>query len=114
MPVVVPSWKSLPRTLLIGPGIPTQVVVPSVSLAAVLQGAARTVRVEMPSDATLSNPASVAGSNGPISGGPPAGGVPAPIGCEAAGGGGAGLESGACARAADAKRANTACLVIDR
>jgi hypothetical protein len=109
MPVVVPSRKSLPFTLLIGPGIPTQVVVPSVSLAAVLQGAARTVRVEMPSDATLSNPASVAGSNGPpIPGGTPAGGVPAPIGSEAAGGGGAVLDSGACARAADAKRANTA------
>jgi hypothetical protein len=104
MPVVVPSWKSLPRTLLTGPGIPTQVVVPSVLLAAFLQGTARTVSVETPSDATLSKPVSVAGSNGlPTSGAPP----------ETAGGGMV-LEPGVCAKAADAKRANAAATEITR
>jgi hypothetical protein len=37
-------------------GIPTQVVVPSVSRAAVPQGTALTVRVETPSGATTFNP----------------------------------------------------------
>jgi len=41
-----------------GPGIPMQVVVPSVSLAAMLQGTARTVFVETPSSATLFKPVS--------------------------------------------------------
>src|ERR1700722_148852 len=115
MPVVVPFWKSLPRTLLIGPGIPTQVVVPSVSRAVLLQRTAGTVRVETPSDATLSKPASVAGSNGPpTSGGPPEVRVPAPIGGEAAAGGEAVLAPGVCAKAADAKRANAAATDITR
>jgi hypothetical protein len=54
MPVVVPSRESPP--LLIGPGIPMQVVVPSVSRAAVLQGTALTTFVEIPSGPTLSKP----------------------------------------------------------
>jgi hypothetical protein len=39
-------------------GIPTQVVVPSVSLAAMLQGTALTIFVETPSGATLLKPVS--------------------------------------------------------
>ena len=67
--------------LLTGPGIPTHVVLPSVSRAATLQGAARTVRVETPSAATLSKPTFVAGRSGlPTSGGFPAGGLTAPAG----------------------------------
>src|ERR1700674_1678774 len=54
MPVVVPSRESPP--LLIGPGIPMQVVVPSLSRAAVLQGTALTTFVEIPSGPTLSKP----------------------------------------------------------
>jgi hypothetical protein len=54
MPVVVPSRESAP--LPIGPGIPMQVVVPSVSRAAVLQGTALTTFVEIPSGPTLSKP----------------------------------------------------------
>jgi hypothetical protein len=50
-------------------GIPTQVVVPSVSLAAVPQGTDLTVFVETPSSATLSKPVVVPGSNGPPTGG---------------------------------------------
>jgi hypothetical protein len=46
-----------------------QVVVPSVSLAAMLQGTALTVFVEIPSSATLSKPVSLLGSNGPPTGG---------------------------------------------
>jgi hypothetical protein len=116
MPVVVPSRKSLPRTLLIGPGIPMHVVVPSVSLAALLQGTAGTVCVETPSGATRSQPASVAGSNGPpTSGGPPRGGVPTtPDDGDAAEGGAAVFEPGVCAKAADAKRANAAATKIAR
>ena len=45
------------RVELTRPGIPTQVVVPSVSLAEVLQGTAGTVMVETPSLAVLFNPA---------------------------------------------------------
>jgi hypothetical protein len=45
--------------------MPTQVVVPSVSRAALLQGAAGTIRVETPSEATLAKPACVAGCKGP-------------------------------------------------
>jgi hypothetical protein len=76
MPVVVRSRKLPDRAFPIGPGIPTQVVEPSVSLAARLQGAAGTVRVEMPSEATVSNPLSVAGNNGPPGSGVlPGGGV---------------------------------------
>jgi hypothetical protein len=113
MPVVTPSRKSPPRTLLIGPGMPTQVVVPSVSRAALLQGTAGTVRVETPSDATLSKPASVAGSIGPpTSGGPPDRRLPLPVGGDTATGGVAVLE--VCAKAADAKRANTAATKITR
>src|SRR5712664_651029 len=52
--VVVPSRESPP--LPIGPGIPMQVVVPSVSRAAVLQGTALTTLVEIPSGPTLSKP----------------------------------------------------------
>jgi hypothetical protein len=40
-----------------------QVVVPSVSLAAVLQRTAFTIFVEIPSSATLSKPVAVPGSN---------------------------------------------------
>jgi hypothetical protein len=42
-----------------------QVVVPSVSLAAVLQGTALTVSVETPSLATMSRPVWLFGSSGP-------------------------------------------------
>src|SRR5258708_38865471 len=52
VPVVVPSRESR----LIGPGIPMQVVVPSVSRAAVLQGTALTTFVEFPSGPTSSKP----------------------------------------------------------
>src|SRR5258708_14977352 len=48
MPVVVPSRGEPP--LPIGPGIPMQVVVPSVSRAAVLQGTALTTFVEIRRD----------------------------------------------------------------
>src|SRR3977135_1191295 len=48
-----------------GPGIPMQVVVPSVSLAARLQGTARTVFVETPSSATLFKPVSECEISGP-------------------------------------------------
>lgn len=59
--------------------MPIQVVDPSVSLAAALQGAAKTVRVEIPSEATSSKPLSVAGNNGlPGSGGLPGGGLAMP------------------------------------
>jgi hypothetical protein len=87
IPVVAPSGNS--RT---GPGMPMQVVVPSVSLAEVEHGTARTVRVETPSPATLSKPVSVAGNNGV----PTSGGWTAPTG------GGAVFE--VCAIALDAKR----------
>jgi hypothetical protein len=93
------------------------VVVPSVSRAALLQGAARTVRVEMPSEATLSNPASVAGTSGPpTSGDPPAeGGVSTtPADGDAATGGVAVPELGVCAKPADAERANAAATKIAR
>jgi hypothetical protein len=67
-----------------------QVVVPSVSLAAALQGTAFTLFVETPSSATLSNPVSPAGNQGPPSSGavaavgtdggaPAAGGEPRPV-----------------------------------
>jgi hypothetical protein len=46
-----------------------QVVVPSVSLAAVLQGAAFTVLVEIPSSATLSQPVFVPGNSALPTGG---------------------------------------------
>jgi hypothetical protein len=53
-----------------------QVVVPSVSLAAALQGTAFTLFVEIPSSANLSNPVSPAGSKGPpTSGAEPATGT---------------------------------------
>jgi hypothetical protein len=64
-------------------GIPTQVVVPSVSLAALLQGTAPTVFVETPSSATLFKPV----SDPEISGPPTSGTVPAVSGI--AGGGAA-------------------------
>src|SRR5258708_13685836 len=54
-------------------GIPTQVVEPSVSLAALLQGTAPTVFVETPSSATLFNPVS-----DPEISGPPTSGAPPP------------------------------------
>src|SRR6266478_4866987 len=57
IPVVVPSRELLPACApFVGPGIPMQVVVPSVSLAAVLQGTALTTFVEIPSGPTLSKP----------------------------------------------------------
>jgi hypothetical protein len=46
-----------------------QVVVPSVSLADVLQRTAFTIFVEIPSSATLSKPVAVPGSNGLLTGG---------------------------------------------
>jgi hypothetical protein len=46
-----------------------QVVVPSVSLAAVLHGTALTVFVETPSSATLFKPVSLPGCHGPPTGG---------------------------------------------
>src|SRR5260370_5632658 len=54
MPIAVPSRESPP--LLIGPGIPMQVVEPSLSPPAVLQGTALTTFVEIPSGPTLSKP----------------------------------------------------------
>jgi hypothetical protein len=59
MPVVEPSRELLPPGT--GPGIPMQVVVPSVSRAALLQGAALTVFVE-PSGPTTSRPRPVSTS----------------------------------------------------
>jgi hypothetical protein len=47
-----------------GSGIPTHVVVPSVSLANVLHGTALTVFVETPSSAILSRPVCVPGNSG--------------------------------------------------
>ena len=82
-----------------------------------LHGTARTVFVETPSGATRSQPASVAGSNGPpSSGGPPRGGVPAtPVDGDAAAGWAAVLEPEVCEKAADdAKRANAAATKIIR
>ena len=73
-----------------------QVVVPSVSLAAVLQGTARTVLVETPSSATLFKPV----SEGEISGPPTTGAAPAVGGIMAGGGasmaGGGALMAGVC------------------
>src|SRR5260370_29104755 len=69
-------------------GIPTQVVVPSVSLAALLQGTAPTVFVETPSSATLFKLV----SDPEISGPPTSGTVPAVSGI--AGGGAAAAGGG--------------------
>lgn len=63
-----------------------QVVVPSVSLAAMLQGAAFTVFVEMPSSATLSKPTSLAVDTGLPAVGAARMGAPAVGCCEAAAG----------------------------
>src|ERR1700730_14524926 len=70
-------------------GIPTQVVVPSVSLAALLQGTAPTVFVETPSSATSFKPVSDPEISGPpTSGAPPAiGGIASDGAAVAAGGG---------------------------
>jgi hypothetical protein len=61
-PVVVSDGKSGRRARQTGSGIPTQVVVPSVSRADRLHGTAGTISVEMPSGATLAKPASVSGA----------------------------------------------------
>jgi hypothetical protein len=76
-----------------GPGIPMQVVVPSVSLAAMLQGTARTVFVETPSSATLFKPVSECEISGP-----PTTGAAAAVGGIMAGGGAsmAGGDAGVC------------------
>jgi hypothetical protein len=65
-----------------------QVVVPSVSLAAVLQGTARTVFVETPSSATLFKPVSECEISGPptTGAGPAVGGIMAGGGASMAGG----------------------------
>src|ERR1700704_2638473 len=69
-----------------------QVVVPSVSLAARLQGTARTVFVETPSSATLFKPVSECEISGPPTTGaaPAVGGIMAGGGASMAGGGGRG------------------------
>jgi hypothetical protein len=75
------------------PGIPMQVVVPSVSLAAMLQGTARTVFVETPSSATLFKPVSECEISGP----PTTGAAPAVGGIMAGGGASmAGGDAGVC------------------
>jgi hypothetical protein len=92
-----------------GPGIPMQVVVPSVSLAAMLQGTARTVFVETPSSATLFKPVSDCEISGP-----PTTGAAAAVGGIIAGGGasmagGDALFAGVCcANAADERSASAA------
>ena len=70
-----------------------QVVVPSVSLAAMLQGTARTVFVETPSSATLFKPVSECEISGP-----PTTGAAAAVGGIMAGGGAsmAGGDTGVC------------------
>jgi hypothetical protein len=73
-----------------GPGIPMQVVVPSVSLAATLQPTALTDCVETPSAATLFKPV----SDSEISGPPTWGAAPAVGGIMA--GGGAPVSGGVC------------------
>ena len=103
-----PPYRRFDLTLPLG--IPTQVVVPSVPRAAVLQGTALTVFVETPSGATLSKPVSVAGLKGPPTDGTPpvSGGETAPVV-------GAGVTAPVvsptvpvCANAADAKNASAA------
>jgi hypothetical protein len=73
-----------------------QVVVPSVSLAAVLQGTARTVFVETPSSATLFKPVSECEISGPPTTGaaPAVGGIMVGGGASRAGGGA--LMAGVC------------------
>jgi hypothetical protein len=93
-------------------GIPTQVVVPSVSLAAVLQGTALTVFVETPSSATLSKPVLLPGSNGPpTEGAAPTTGTPADGGAPEAGGEPGPIVSGVCcAKTVDEPRASNAAM----
>jgi hypothetical protein len=77
-----------------------QVVVPSVSRAAVLQGTALTVFVETPSGATLSKPGPVSISGkafGGEAGAPPGAGADAPV---------PPLDASVCANAAEPKTAN--------
>ena len=82
-----------------------QVVLPSVSCAAVPQGTALTVLVEMPSSAGVARPTVVPG----FSGVPTAGAAPA-IGTPEGGGGAAGstVSAGCCASAGDDRTIRTA------
>jgi hypothetical protein len=79
-----------------------QVVVPSVSLAAMLQGTARTLFVETPSSATLFKPV----SDSEISGPPTTGEAPAVGGIIA--GGGAVMAGVCCANATEETSASDA------
>jgi hypothetical protein len=77
-----------------------QVVVPSVSRAALLQGTALTVFVETPSGATLSKPGPVSISGkafGGEAGAPPGAGADAPV---------SPLDASVCANAAEPKTPN--------
>src|SRR5260370_17369637 len=87
-------------------GIPTQVVVPSVSLAALLQGTAPTVFVETPSSATLFKPVSDPEISGPPTSGarPTGGGIAGDSGAVAGGA----VPVVCCANVADDKRARAA------
>jgi hypothetical protein len=89
-------------------GIPMQVVVPSVSLAALLQGTAPTVFVETPSSAILLKPVSDPEISGPpTSGAPPTvGGAAGDVGAVAGGA----VPVVCCANAADDKRARAAAM----
>jgi hypothetical protein len=86
--------------------MPTHVVLPSVSLAAALQGTAFTVLVETPSSPTLSKPTVVPGYCGlPTGGAAPETGTPVDEGAPAAGGGAVGSTAGAgCCASAGADR----------
>jgi hypothetical protein len=77
-----------------------QVVKPSVSFAAVLQGTAFTISVEIPSFPTLESPVVEFGSRGP-----PGVGA-APVGSGAGGGGGGSALGGCCAKHVDPTRTN--------
>jgi len=88
-----------------------QVVVPSVSRAALLQGTAGTITVETPSEATLAKPACVAGCKGP----PTWGGSAAVTVLDArARGVSAGGVSVVCAEAAEIRRLDANAIVVAR
>jgi hypothetical protein len=91
-----PPYRRFDLTLPLG--IPTQVVVPSVPRAAVLQGTALTVFVETPSAAILSKPASDREISGPPTSGaaPTVGGIIAGGGAVAAGGDPTPIAPGVC------------------
>jgi hypothetical protein len=84
-------------------GIPMQVVVPSVSRAAALHGAAFTTSVEIPSFATLSSPVRESGKNGSPGCGASGPGAGSCTDADGTAGAGAVLPVVCCARAAEPK-----------